>query len=578
MFRSSVILPTAALLWLATSQPGQSLPADKVAEISKAVTVAIKTENSIGSGVIIKKTGQIYTVLTAAHVVRNASAQYQITTVGDRQYPLNYQTVKFLPGIDLAILQFNSSQNYRVAKIGNSKKAREGVPVYVGGFPLGTMAISKSVFNFTDGKVTANSSKPLADGYSIIYTNITLPGMSGGSVLNEQGELVAIHGKGDVEKSSTPSAINSSIRIKTGLNLGISANTFVPLVSKAGLQLEVAPASTVTEKAAIDDDLLVNVAVKVQNADYPGAVADLDRLIAINPQKAVAYYLRANINQLLGNSDRVLADLNQVINLDPKNLQAYLIRASIRQANQDSLGALADYDRIIQLNPQYTQAYLLRAIIHQQRGDLVSALANYDALIKIMPSDQLAYHNRAGLKAQLNDFPGAIADFSEIIRLNPQNIEAYSNRAHFRKYGGDKAGAIADYTTIVKLSANNTRGYAARADLYKEQQDFDKALADYASILKINPNEFAAHNGRLEIFQKQNNQTGIVEALSGLIRIYPNIPPYYFLRGDAHVALKNKPSAIADYQKAAQLYRQSNDQSGHERMMEKIKKLQSSSD
>jgi tetratricopeptide (TPR) repeat protein len=569
----TAILPTVAVVWLATAQPAAALPAERVAEISKAVTVAIKTENSIGSGVIIKKAGNIYTVLTAAHVVRDASATYQITTLGDRQYSLNYRTVKFLPGADLAILEFSSPQHHRVAKIGDANKIREGVLVYVGGFPLGTVAISKSIFNFTDGKVTANSNKPLADGYSIIYTNITLPGMSGGSVLNEQGELIAIHGKGDIEKSSIASSINPNIRIKTGLNLGISANTFVPLISQAGLKLEVAKASPVAESAVIDDDLLLNVAIKVQNTDYQGALADLNRLIALNPQKAVAYYLRANINQILGNRDRILEDLNQAIQLDPQNFQAYLIRASFLQANQDSGGALADYDRIIQLNPKYSQAYLLRALIYQQRGDLVNALASYDGLIVAAPQDQLAYGNRAGLRAQLNDFPGAIADFSAIIRINPQNLEAYSNRAHFRKYSGDQLGAIADYSMILKLSTNNTRSYLARAELYKNQQDFDKALADYANILKINPNEYEAHNGRLEIFQKQKNQRGVVEALTSLIRIYPSLPAYYFLRGDAQAELRNKPQATADYQQAAQLYRQNNDASNYERMIEKIKQL-----
>jgi hypothetical protein len=48
--------------------------------IIKAVTVLIATTNSNGSGVIIKRAGNKYTVLTAAHVVRSTQQVYSIGT------------------------------------------------------------------------------------------------------------------------------------------------------------------------------------------------------------------------------------------------------------------------------------------------------------------------------------------------------------------------------------------------------------------------------------------------------------------------------------------------------------------
>jgi hypothetical protein len=55
----------------------------EIADAAKAITVFIKGPNNVGSGVILQHQGDIYTVLTSAHVIRN-NTSYQITTSDDR--------------------------------------------------------------------------------------------------------------------------------------------------------------------------------------------------------------------------------------------------------------------------------------------------------------------------------------------------------------------------------------------------------------------------------------------------------------------------------------------------------------
>ncbi|WP_258001396.1 serine protease [Fischerella thermalis] len=62
----------------------------------------------------------------------------------------------------------------------------EGTTAYVAGFPAPTFAINQPIYIFSDGKITANASKPLRDGYALVYSNNTSEGMSGGAVLNEK--------------------------------------------------------------------------------------------------------------------------------------------------------------------------------------------------------------------------------------------------------------------------------------------------------------------------------------------------------------------------------------------------------
>jgi hypothetical protein len=44
------------------------------------------------------------------------------------------------------------------------------------------------------GQVTANRKRVFKDSYALLYSNDTLPGMSGGPVLNSEGKVVGSHG------------------------------------------------------------------------------------------------------------------------------------------------------------------------------------------------------------------------------------------------------------------------------------------------------------------------------------------------------------------------------------------------
>ena len=158
-----------------------AISADEIGKIAKSITVLIDSKNP-GSGIIIKRNGNTYTVLTARHVFKDPQAKYEIVTPDDQRYLLNYSSVKKLPNIDLAVVEFTSSQTYSVAKIGDSDLATEGKAAYVAGFPKTSAAINTSIYNFTDGRITANASRPLEDGYALVYSNNTLPGMSGAGV------------------------------------------------------------------------------------------------------------------------------------------------------------------------------------------------------------------------------------------------------------------------------------------------------------------------------------------------------------------------------------------------------------
>jgi len=463
---SAALIGVTATIVIAQAPAVYAMSAAQVGQIAKSITVLIDSKEP-GSGVIIKREGNTYTVLSARHVFKDPQAKYEIVTPDGSRYALNYSSVKKMPSADLAVVEFTSSKSYTVAKIGNSDLATEGKAAYVAGFPKTSAAINTSIYNFTDGRITANASKPINDdGYSLVYSNNTLPGMSGGPVLNENGEVVAIHGRADT-RAVESSSINQNIQIaKTGFNLGIPINTSLRLLASSQVDLGVKVPSAPVATGPKADDFYIQGEEKYNKGDYQGALAAYDRAIQLNPNYADAYIERGNILNILGNKQGALDDYNQALRINPNMASAYVGRAMIR-VDKDKQGAIDDLNRAVEINPNDVDSYNNRGIARSFLKDRQGAIKDYTQALSINPNLSVLYYNRGVARRDSGDNKGALADFSQALRINPNFAAAYVSRGLARYKLRDKQGAIQDYQKA--------------SDLYLEQGNIDK----YQETLKI---------------------------------------------------------------------------------------------
>jgi len=519
-----------------------ALSSTEVAKLTKAITVLIDNKNGSGTGVIIKQEGNTYTVLTAKHVVE-AEEQYEIVTPDGQRYPLDYKTVKKLPEVDLAVVQFTSEQSYAVAKIGNSDEATEGATAYVAGFPQAKGAITNSIYNFTVGRITANASKPLRNGYALVYSNDTLPGMSGGPVLNEKGELVGIHGMGDTVENFQISDQNPNIIIKTGFNLGVPVNTFLRLSANAGADVSVSAPSTPTATAPKADDFFIQAEDKYDKRDYQGAIAHYNQAININPNYALAYYGLGLARSKFGDNQKAVENLQKATELfaaQGKKADAIRSQGVVRALLKDYKGAIAVLTEAIRLNLK----------------------------------DTLAYNNRGNARAELGDLQGAIADYNQALNINPNYTQAYINRGNARSASKDKQGAIADYTKALNINPNYALAYNNRGIARSDLGDLQGAITDYNQALNINPNYANAYYSRGITRAALEDKQGAIADYNQAININPNYANAYYSRGITRAALEDKQGAIADLQKAASLFQEQGKTDQYQKALELIKKLQ----
>lgn len=174
-----------------------------IEQTARQISVRIFPAGESGSGVIVARRGSVYTVITNAHVV-GSDDQYKVMTSDGITHSARRLPSNSFNGLDLALVTFESPNNYQVAEL-NLNPVAQGARLYSAGFPSYHYPNDREIqstenwgigaFALTAGQAGIYSDKPLLQGYQLGYTNEVREGMSGGAVIDEQGKLVGINGR-----------------------------------------------------------------------------------------------------------------------------------------------------------------------------------------------------------------------------------------------------------------------------------------------------------------------------------------------------------------------------------------------
>jgi len=170
--------------------PGPASYATVVRQVLPSV-VLIRTENGLGSGVVLDRSGNI---VTNAHVAGNAT-KFQVQVAGDTA-PRSARLVGTYPPDDLAVIRADNPSGLQPARFGDSDKVQAGDVVLAIGNPLGLSgSVTQGIISATDRAVTepATEGSPAATLPGAIQTSAPInPGNSGGALVSASGQVVGI--------------------------------------------------------------------------------------------------------------------------------------------------------------------------------------------------------------------------------------------------------------------------------------------------------------------------------------------------------------------------------------------------
>ncbi|QQO11365.1 Do family serine endopeptidase [Breznakiella homolactica] len=141
----------------------------------------------LGSGIIVRRDGDTYYVLTNQHVVGDAT-EISVATNDGNEYAA--ELIGDDSRKDLAMVSFKSSESYPLAVLGDSDSVRVGDWAIAVGNPLGFMS------SVTMGVVSAvgRTGGPAGNINDFIQTDASInQGNSGGALVNIRGEVIGIN-------------------------------------------------------------------------------------------------------------------------------------------------------------------------------------------------------------------------------------------------------------------------------------------------------------------------------------------------------------------------------------------------
>jgi hypothetical protein len=132
-----------------------------------------------------------------------------------------------------------------------------------------------------------------------------------------------------------------------------------------------------------------------------------------------ATFNRAAAYERKGEIDRALADYDRVLALEPQYLLAHYGRGVAFLRKKELASAKAAFDNALALNPEFIEALYSRGIVNFDMNQLDKALADFDAAVLLNPSHAAAFSRRAMVYEKKGEYAKAIADYRKALSITP---------------------------------------------------------------------------------------------------------------------------------------------------------------
>jgi hypothetical protein len=178
------------------------LSSQKICKSAQKITVKVWRDRLWGSGIIMQRQGNVYTVVTNGHVLRdkdNLERSYSIQTADGKRH-LARQIQRYdseqADGTDIAILEFSANEQYIAEGMIRLAAVDETQNVVAAGFPIPVdSAVDRGFVCTEPAKLRLVLKQEMMEGYQIGYAIGVENGMSGGPLLDELGRVVGVNGK-----------------------------------------------------------------------------------------------------------------------------------------------------------------------------------------------------------------------------------------------------------------------------------------------------------------------------------------------------------------------------------------------
>jgi tetratricopeptide (TPR) repeat protein len=319
---------------------------------------------------------------------------------------------------------------------------------------------------------------------------------------------------------------------------------------------------------SLQQDALMMRSLLVFDKQEQQSLRDLTKLIQVNPNNIVAFYLRGILLTNTHRYDRAFSDFQTVIKatstsdnnfqgeqtwvdkkIDIQNVGAYTLTRVYGLSDEDATKLKEAYCLIVTNACDKSIAVLnstsnptgeplvvyLKAVANEHCGKHAQAFILYSEAINLDNTIADAYKKRGIYEQELKQWEKSIRDLTTVLRLMPESDVIYKIRGISYYYNKQFDNAIADYTAYLKHDSTNEQIIGYRGLAYRDNNQRLNAYIDFAN--SHNAEAFVVEDVLhvIDSVLQKGDTTLALNALTTFVKGYPSFTEAYALKLKLHV-------------------------------------------
>jgi tetratricopeptide (TPR) repeat protein len=287
--------------------------------------------------------------------------------------------------------------------------------------------------------------------------------------------------------------------------------------------------------------------------NYPNANTNFNKIIALDPNNAAAYFELATLNFRQRKLVEAETFIKKAIGLDAKNIWYLKLQGEIYKQNGNMEALAMVFAQLIQITPEDSDLYFDRANAYLIASKTDEAAKVYDEIEKKFgPSNELTI-----AKQRLTVQNGVVPDKEAINKLltdNPADIKNYLYLSGILLEKNKKEEALALLQKAKGIAPDNFEIDLAMADIYQADKKNELAIIPLKSAFASTEMPVASKikivSQMLPRFSNPTVVKDATELMQIAIKAHPNDPKLLLLFGDVYYQQGNFNIAKEQYKAA----------------------------
>jgi tetratricopeptide (TPR) repeat protein len=297
-----------------------------------------------------------------------------------------------------------------------------------------------------------------------------------------------------------------------------------------------------------DDPKPADIQKKIASGNFAGALQDIYRLLAINPDHAEALYMAAVCYRYTQNYDKAQAALDTLMPLSYDRGRVYQEQGHLHLALNNPQKALAAFANACQLNPVLVASWQSQQQILEAMGrpeDAQQALAQVQRL-RALPKALVAVSD---LMAQ-GKLLKAETLCRKFLQANPTHVEAMRLLAELAVQFGALEDAEYLLESAAEFEPNNMQVKIDFIGILRKRQRFTQALTAAKKLSKEQPGNPQLQSLYAIEKMQMGDFEGALELFDGILEMLPGDAITLTSRGHALKTRGSQKLAIESYKSA----------------------------